>query len=138
MYRLKLVTILLVFTFTSFYWPGEFVSSDVTTASMPGQNLVCKTSGTARICASVSNSTPLQYSYVTVYGRLTVNGVRKNGKTMITTWHYKTSTPQCQGITASNGLANCKRYISGATKGYRVNIVVKINGYSVTTWFTPH
>jgi len=137
MHRLKLVTILLVFTFTSLYWPGEFVSPDVMAASMPGQHIVCKTSGTAKICASVSNGSPGQYSYVTVYGRLTVNGVGKGGKTMVTTWYYKTSTPQCQGITASNGVASCKRYISGATKGYRVNIVVKINGYSVTTWFTP-
>ncbi len=106
--------------------------------AMPGQNIVCKTSGTTQICASVSSASPKQYSYVTIYGRLTVSGVGQNAKSMTIAWHYKTVTSSCSGKTNTSGLANCARYISSATKGYKVNVVVTINGRNVTTSFTPY
>jgi len=129
---LLLAAVLLFQTVPAAALPGRTAG-----AALPGQNVVCKTTGKAQICASVSNRAPAQYTYVTVYGRLRINGVDQVGKIMKTVWHYKTSTPSCQGAIPSSGLASCKRYISRATKGYRVQVVVTINGYTVTTWFTP-
>ena len=56
---------------------------------------------------------------------------------MKTTWRYKNSTPNCNSLTGQDGVASCNRDISRATKGYKVNISVRIGGYQVTTWFTP-
>jgi hypothetical protein len=105
---------------------------------MPGANQVCKDFGNVQICASVSKATPSQYSSVTVYGRYLVNGGGDAGHTMDTTWHYKTTTSHCSGTTNTNGIAHCSRSIGRATKGYRVNVDVKIAGHKITTWFTPH
>ena len=105
---------------------------------LPGQNMQCSTSGQVEICASVSDANPPRYSKVTVNGRLKMNGEPQSGKSMVTTWHYKSTTSYCNdGITGLNGLASCQRDIGGATAGYQVNIVVSIEGYSVTTSFTP-
>lgn len=107
------------------------------TEPMPGENMKCNTIGNAEICASVSNASPKQYSSVTVYGRLTVNGSGQQNKTMNTTWHYKTTTSYCDGPTGSDGLGSCQRSIGGASIGYQVNIDVSIDGYQTTTSFTP-
>jgi beta-lactamase superfamily II metal-dependent hydrolase len=105
---------------------------------MPGENVQCNISGQVEICASVSNASPPRYSYVTVYGRLLINGTPQSGKPMSTSWFYKTTTSYCNdGITGLDGLASCQRYIGGASAGYQVNISVSIDGYSVTTSFTP-
>jgi len=108
-----------------------------TAAPLPGENEVCRDIGNVQICGSVSNATPSQYSTVTVYGRYLVNGAGEAGHTMDTTWHYKTTTSYCSGTTNSNGIAQCSRSIGRASIGYRVNVDVEINGYKVTTWFTP-
>jgi hypothetical protein len=97
----------------------------------------CQSSGATEICAWVSKGHPSQNSTVTVYGRLLVNGVGQSGLTMATTWHYKTTTSTCSGITGPSGVAQCSRDIGRATIGYQVNIDVVIGGYQVTTWFTP-
>lgn len=104
---------------------------------MSGANVVCNQIGSTQICASVSSGSPSQYSTVTVYGRLLVNGVGQSGQTMSTTWHYKTTTSTCSGSTNASGMAQCSRSIGRATKGYRVNVDVEIGGHTVTTWFTP-
>jgi hypothetical protein len=104
---------------------------------MPGVNLRCNIQGAVEICASVSIASPKQYSNVTVYGRLTKNGWPESGKQMNTTWNYKNSTPNCIGNTNQNGVAECNRDISKATEGFQVTIDVLIDGYSVTTSFTP-
>jgi beta-lactamase superfamily II metal-dependent hydrolase len=105
---------------------------------LPGQNMQCNTSGQVEICASVSDANPPRYSNVTVNGRLKLNGEPGSGKSMFTTWHYKSTTSYCNdGITGLDGLASCQRDIGGATAGYQVNIEVSIEGYSVTTSFTP-
>lgn len=114
--------------------------SDITPPDLkaiPGQNVVCKTVGAVRVCASVSNATPARYTNVTVYGTFTLNGVPQANKTMRTTWKFKTTTSYCNAITNSVGLARCTRNISGATKGFRVYVIVNVGGYMVTTWFTP-
>jgi hypothetical protein len=125
----------LFFQTTTFTTP---ITQTESLAAMPGQNLVCATSGKAQICASISNKLPAQYSNVTIYGQLKVNGIVQKGKTMSAVWHYKTTTPICSGLTASTGWASCTRFISRATKGYKVRVVVTINGYVVTTSFTPY
>ncbi len=105
--------------------------------AIPGQNVACRTIGTVRICASVSNATPARYTNVTVYGTLTVNGVPQVGKSMRAIWKFKTTTSTCFGLTNTSGLARCTRNISSATRGYRVYVNVNIGGYSTNTWFTP-
>lgn len=102
-----------------------------------GANVVCRDAGTTQICAWVSNGTPAQNSSVTVYGRLFAGGGGVSGARMVATWHYKTTTPTCEGVTGSGGVASCTRDIGRATKGYRVDVVVAINGYTATTFFVP-
>jgi len=104
---------------------------------MPGVNVQCSQVGNVEICASVANAFPAQRTTQTVYGRLLINGAGQAGQVMNTTWHYKTTDPTCQGVTGSNGVAQCSRDIGRATVGYQVNIDVNINGYQVVTWFTP-
>lgn len=135
MKRLSWVLLAAVLFFQSI--PSVLPSAQAAAVILPGQNIVCKTTGKAQICASVSNKSPAQNTYVTIYGLLKINNVVQKGKLMKAVWHYKTTTPSCQGLTSSSGMASCKRYISRATKGYRVQVVVTINGYTVTTWFTP-
>jgi hypothetical protein len=56
-------------------------------------------------------------------------------------WYYKSSTPTCDGVTDSSGIAVCERSIGGATKGYRVRLAVTITWdgqtYQAETGFTP-
>jgi hypothetical protein len=104
---------------------------------MPGQNVHCSVTGNVAVCASVSNAHPAQYSNVTVYGRLVIGGAPVQAQVMTSTWHYKSTTSYCSGVTDAAGLANCERFISRATVGYEVMIDVTLNGYSVTTSFTP-
>lgn len=130
---LPLLVTVLFFQTTAFTMPNV----QATVSAMPGKNLVCKTIGVNQICASVSSALPARYTYVTIYGQLKVNGILQKGKAMKAVWHYKTSVPYCSGVTTSLGLASCTRYISGATKAYKVNVDVTIGGYTVTTSFTP-
>jgi len=103
----------------------------------PRENVVCEEIGNVLICGSVSDGTPPRYSALTVYGRCLVNGAGQSGHTMLATWHYKTTTSECTGTTGADGTAQCTRYIAGASAGYQVNVDIEINGYTVTTWFTP-
>lgn len=97
--------------------------------------------GGEQICAWVSNTTPSRYSYVTVYGRLLVGGAPIGGAAMHTVWHYKTTTPTEDCITAADGIGRCTRNIGGATVGYTVRVDVSIayqgNTYSTYTSFVP-
>jgi beta-lactamase superfamily II metal-dependent hydrolase len=100
------------------------------------------TDGQIEVTTWLSNSTPSQYSTVTVYGRITGAGVGIAGVPMHTTWHYKTTTSYCDGTSGSDGIASCSRYISGATKGYYVSIAVGFTyqgqQHYASTGFTPH
>lgn len=100
-----------------------------------GENVVCNQTGAAEICAWVSKADLAQNSTETVYGRLVINGIAQAGRTMSTTWHYKTTTSSCSGTTWSDGVASCSRNIGRATLGYQVNVDVVIDGYTATTWF---
>jgi hypothetical protein len=62
----------------------------------------------------------------------------QSGQTMNVTWHYKSTTQTCSGVTDSNGMAQCNRSIGQATIGYQVNLDVSIAGQTITTWFTPY
>jgi hypothetical protein len=60
---------------------------------------------------------------------------------METTWHYKTTTSGCSGVTDGSGTASCSRDISRATVGYTVGIDVTFTyggqTYTTQTSFTP-
>ena len=93
--------------------------------------------------ATVSNASPRQNSSVTVSGTLKSAGNPVAGVPMTATWHYKTTTSFCAGVTNAAGVASCTRRISRATKGYpvRVTLVFGPTGRTalgtVTTSFTP-
>jgi len=93
--------------------------------------------------ATVSNTSPRQNSSVTVSGTLKSAGKLVAGIPMTATWHYKTTTSFCSGVTNAAGVASCTRRISRATKGYpvRVTLVFAPVGRAalgtVTTSFTP-
>jgi phosphatidylserine/phosphatidylglycerophosphate/cardiolipin synthase-like enzyme len=117
--------------------PSPSPTPTPTPEPIDGDNLVCQTWDNVQLCGWVSDGTPPQFSTVTVYGRLLVDGVGQAGQLMETAWHYSSTTSYCDGITGSNGVAQCSRGISGATIGFQVNVDVEIDGYQVTTWFTP-
>lgn len=118
--------------------PTRTPTATATTVPPPsGVNVVCNWFGEAQICAWVSNGTPAQNSTVTVYGRLLINNVPQVNRSLTATWRYKTTSPTCQGMTNSAGVASCSRSIGGATVGYQVNVDVVIDGYQATTWFVP-
>lgn len=107
-------------------------------APMPGYNVRCVQNGNAQMCASVSAPTPAQYTSVTVYGRLLVNGVGQAGLPMSSAWKYKSTPPACNsGVSGADGVASCSRQIGAATLGYTVNITASIGGYTASTSFTP-
>jgi hypothetical protein len=90
--------------------------------------------------ASISNAYPAQYSTVTAYGRILVNGHGKAGVPMTATWHYKTTTSFCTGVSDGTGLASCSRRISRATAGFFVSVVVTFRyagAPAAYTGFTP-
>ena len=107
-----------------------------------GDNVNCVNyGGGTQLCAWVSNGTPTRNSTVTVYGRLLVNGQPVADAAMHTVWHYATTSPTCDGVTGTNGIASCSRSIGNATIGRNVTISVDVshNGhvYSTSTYFTP-
>jgi hypothetical protein len=91
--------------------------------------------------AWVSQVAPTQYSDITVYGKLTQDGVGIRGASMQTTWHYRTTTSYCDGVSGGDGIAACTRFISTATRGYYVSVTVEFSyqgqHYVAGTGFTP-
>jgi len=97
--------------------------------------------GSILVTAWVSDSAPAQYTTVTVYGKITLGLVGIANVPMHTIWQYKTTKPTCDGVSGTDGVASCGRYIGSATKGYRVDITVQFTydgqQYSAITGFTP-
>lgn len=104
------------------------VSAPVDAAAAPAAPLTCR--------ASMSDSTPEQYSNVTVRVK---TAPRARVRTVA---HYRTTDTAKSKTANSAGKANLVYYISSATAGYRVKVDVKVtkNGRSKTcsTSFTPH
>ena len=97
----------------------------------------------ASLAASVSDSSPAQYSYVTAYAKAKDQlGHPLSGVKVVFVWHYKTTTPSEAHYSDSRGVASCERYISGATVGYHVVITMTATYKGVTktssTGFTPN
>ncbi len=95
------------------------------------------------LSASVSDSTPAQYTDVTAYGKAKDQLGRPIGGVKVSfTWHYKTVTHTMTAYTNASGVASVTRNISGATAGLRVPITVTANYKgavrTTTTGFTPH
>ena len=91
--------------------------------------------------AWVSNETPARYSTVTVYGRIHRNGIGIPDVPMHAVWHYRTTSPDCDGQSDADGVASCARNIAGASAGYYVRVVVTFTyagqAYAAETGFTP-
>ena len=92
--------------------------------------------------AWVSSQNPERYGSVTVYGRLTSNGVGVPGVPMHAEWRYKTTSSYCDGTTGGDGVASCTRRIATATLGFYVTIEVQFvhvgRTYFASTGFSPH
>lgn len=96
-----------------------------------------------RLRASVSDSSPSQFSDVTAYGKVTdQHGKPLSGAHCTFTWHYKSVTHTGSATTGSDGIAADTRHIAGATKGYFVRIDVRATwssrSMSASTGFTPN
>lgn len=97
---------------------------------------------TFRVTASVSNPSPRQSSQMTVAGQLTRDGQGVAGAAMRAIWHYRTTSPTCEGgPTGADGKASCSRNIGGATSGFtvRIEVIFEYQGrtYKGETSFTP-
>ncbi len=58
------------------------------------------------VSATVSNASPTKGSTVTVYGALNCGGALIVGVSMTATWHYKTTTSSCAGVSGPTGTAS--------------------------------
>ena len=52
----------------------------------------CKLSVNVQLFASISEDNPPQYSDITIFIRLLVDGYPQSGLSMTTFWHYKSTT----------------------------------------------
>lgn len=106
-----------------------------------GINVECRQYGAVQACAWVSNNSPSRYSNVAVYARLVVGAEVISGASVLTTWHYRSSTPTQDCTTEADGIGHCMRNIGGATQGTAVtvdvNVTYKGKVYYTETWFTP-
>ena len=101
----------------------------------PAPSTPARHSGSLSCTASVSNSSPADYSTVDIY-------VRTGSVASVTTVaHYKTTNHQKSTTANSAGQATIAYYISGATPGYTVEIDVTVSAGSrsshCSTSFTP-
>ena len=86
--------------------------------------------------ASMSNSRPADYTTTDVL-------VRTAGLAKVTTVaHYKTTNHKKTATAGKNGRVSVPYYISGATPGYKVKVIVNVSesgrSGSCSTSFTPH
>lgn len=97
--------------------------------------------GHIEVTAWVSDANPAKHSDVTVYGKITQGGVGISGVPMEATWHYRTTTSYCSGVSNNSGIASCSRNIGNATSGYyvRIDVAMTYGGrtYYASTGFTP-
>ncbi len=125
--------------------PTTTTARATTTTSVPPSTTMTTSQGdtkVAKVSAGVSDASPRQYTEVTAYAKATDSSGRAvPGATVTFVWHYKTVTHTLEAITDSSGVASCTRYISGASKGYKVviNVAVSKGGGTATsaTSFTP-
>ena len=95
------------------------------------------------VVAWVSDAYPMQYTEVTAYCRAKNQvGGPLAGVRCTFVWHYKTISHAMTAYTNASGVAACTRYISGATRGYRVVISVTASYLgtvrSTSAGFTPY
>jgi hypothetical protein len=97
------------------------------TSTRPAAGLSCR--------ASVSSSSPADYTTVTIYAQTAA------GASVTTVAHYKTTDHQKAAVASSAGQATIAYYISGATPGYTVvvDVTAAAGGRSAycSTSFTP-
>jgi hypothetical protein len=101
----------------------------------PAPSNPARHSGSLPCAASVSNSSPADYSTVHIYVRTA------SAASVTTVAHYKTTDHQESATANAAGQATIAYYISGATPGYTVEIDVTVSAGSrsshCSTSFTP-
>lgn len=127
-------------------WDPTTKTATVTLADVPGAKAPEAPSQGAftalQVIASVSDSSPRQYSTVVVYVRVTgQDGKPVPGATVTATAHYRTTDTTHSSSTSSDGTAEIQFRISRATKGYTVRVEVSAEKDGVVgraaTGFTP-
>ncbi len=117
---------------------GSKVSSVAVSYSAPAVTQVLTS-----VSRWVSDSTPNKNTNLTVYAiAKDQNGNGIKDAKVVTTWHYKTTTPVETRYSGSNGVASTTRSIGNASSGYKVvvNIAVIFGGKTIntSTSFTPN
>jgi len=91
--------------------------------------------------AWAGDPTPPQYTMVTIYGRLTADGVGIASAPMQVTWDAGSVIGNCSGVTRRGGEASCATYVAGAAPGYSVPVQVSFTYqgqvYYAQTSFVP-
>lgn len=134
------MAVFLIRTFEPDLIPQPTPEPTLTSTVIPllGQNQQCKTIGEAQICATISSATPPTSAvFLTVRGRLLIDGVPQSRVKMVTTWHFPDEDANCDdGITNMDGIAVCTITLPALDRQQKVNIDITIGDYTVTTWFT--
>ena len=134
------MAVFLIRTFNPDLIPQPTPEPTLTSTVIPltGENQQCKTIGDAQICATISSANPsANLNYLTVRGRLLIDGEAQTGMNMSTTWYFPEETANCDGgVTNNEGIAACNLALPAFDRRYRVDIYVTIGEYTVSTWFT--
>lgn len=134
------MAVFLIRTFKPDLIPQPTPEPTLTSTVIPllGQNQQCNTIGDAQICATISSATPATNSgFLTVRGRLLIDGEPQSGLKMSTTWHFPDGDAKCDdGITNQDGIAACTMTLPTLDRRQKVNIDITIGDYTVSTWFT--
>lgn len=134
------MAVFLIRTFKPGLIPQPTPEPTLTSTVIPllGQNQQCKTIGDAQICATISSATPpTSAGFLTVRGRLLIDGEPQSGVKMSTTWHFPDGDAKCDdGITNQDGIAACTMTLPTLDRRQKVTIDITIGDYTVSTWFT--
>jgi hypothetical protein len=104
---------------------------------MPGRKGTCEKIRGARVCVSVSTAKPSPRTSVIVYGSFRIRGEPQDGEIMKATYRYRGTVATCTGTTDESGTASCVVYYPGGTRGNRVQVKAKFEGYTIDTSFRP-
>ncbi len=114
--------------------PGSEPVPTPTPTPIPG-NRVCVSNPDKQICAWVSNIHPSPNTTVTVYGHREVFHGATAWESMKTVWHFPSGDWFCSDGKDFGMVTECSQNIGMLPIGYRVDIDVTIDEFTVTTWF---
>ncbi len=124
-----------VFSTVGFAVPDSAPESGFAIGAVAAPNQNCHNVALYRICAWVSDARIKPGESITIYGMLKKKGVGVPGKIMRVIWSSKT-TATCSAVTDSTGIASCTTFVPSNTPGgKRINVIVRMDKYKVTTSF---